>query len=564
MKTFFKISIIVLFACVSSFTQVTKNKIALVMSDESNRVSAINQKKITDQVTTWELLLMKNNIDYEVFSQDEIINADPENFDFLIVATDLTFSEEQWDALKSFASVSGGIYFSSKITVDDKDIKLNFVQCIKQLTGLAISEYKNSKKLSARQVFTGSNRLTKDINDGESILLSLSDELYLSDEGNSNSYHIGYLDNPESNVSASSIVYGYHENFKYVWTGFDITQIIGGVTDLILFGRFFNNCVDWFYENNFTQAGKTSGISKYQLSFSPVINGRIDQTEKILSVLSDSKITADFLVTETAVDDSVLLSNFIGYGNFGLLIPDLNSSIENLSVLLNTLEKNTGKKVDYISTYSVKNVIAYSEQLIESGINSVFISEGETRFTPYFLEESRNLLIIPESYWLDVSEGQLNNILNKAGSVSGSYHDGFMNLPMNLDLCDESTIKNLRKYLSELFQQNSGKSHSILSTNISLVNEWYRLKNDVNVKIISESNSEINIELINKNDSGVDDVFFLISTKSLTSEPMLYEGNRVSNLNFEYNKLKQELRIFVDHLDAYETRRIRVSLNENL
>lgn len=539
------------------------DKVAVIMQNEDSFTGTKNERLILEQITAWELMLMDSKIGYDVITPDDIDVSLSENYSALIIATNIVIDKDQWFSLKEYSENSGRIIFSGTISVNEDEYIISYNEVVNQLTGLTISQFSSKELKSVKQIFTGVNQHTSGISYKSSLLLTLSENIYCTDITGSSGETIGYLDWSSATVPAqTSLLYGIRGNMKYIWCGFNINNIIGGNSDKELFNQFIKNSSGWLSGRTYTQIGN-SQLDKFSFIVSPIINGRIDQTEKLKALIDEFQLHPFFLISETAVYDSALLIELKSLGEFGLKINDPDKSISNLGELVQSLKKITKKQIEYVSINDINSVIKYRQEILSEGIKIIFLSGYNESSIPFFIDDDKELLIIPETYLYKNNPDNLRSLPLLVEAVYEQYNETLINLSLDLDLCSVEDDKRIKNFLSGTFRK-SLKTNFYTNIDLNRIYEWYRLREGIKLTATLNVNGRSEIELVNKNDVQVDNLFFIITSGKMTKEPFLYEENRISDLHFEFKKNKNELKIYVKELMPYQTKRIRIELNESL
>ena len=565
MRINYIIIVAILFAGKLIFPQADANKAALLMQDENYFAGTKDEKKIIEQITAWELLFLDNKIGYDVITPDDIDVSLNEKYSAMIIATDIILEMDQFNSLKEYSENRGRIFISGTISVDDDGKIISNNEVILKLTGINISRLNSNELKNVKQIFTGTNQLTSEINYKSCLLLSTSQEFYYTNVSGSTSKAIGYidLDGKQVEQAKTSIVYGYNINTKFIWCGFDMTDLIGGESEKQLFAKFVLNSLNWLNGITYSQIRNTK-LSRIPFLFSPILNGRIDQTDKVIRLISDFNLKPYFLITESAVNDSALLNEFSDLGEFGLKIDDMNKTTADLNRLINTLEKNVSRKIKYISASDINRVIKYREELVNAGINVVFLYSNSETYIPFFIDNMKELLIIPETYFYKINQNEISSLQVLAEAVNDQYNESVINIGFDPVLCESEDEKKLRRFLSDLFDRSNPRQTIHTGYDLNSLYNWFQVKDELTSNVRLDRNGNLELELGNRNDIKVEDLFFILTTDELKTEPVLYENNQISTLNFTFDKNKKELKIFIEELKSYETKRIRIVLNSNL
>lgn len=544
-----------------------KEKVALLMSEEDSFISTEFEEQILEQITAWEIMLMNNNINYEVITVDQLDHLHSGKFDCLIIATNLFLEEDEWTSLQEYAIEFGKLFISASIQINTGNNYLTNRDAIQKLTGLSNISLVTNSNQNFSQVLNGMNQFTQDIEPGKRILLSGDQEVYSLVHSSSSKNALGYLElNSQSTGiierQQSALYYGSHEKSKFIWFGFNYNHIIGGEEDRKAFVKLILNSIDWLKGKQYTAIGQWPDQKKSAFVFSPLINGRIDLTEKLLSVLEDYKLTADFLITENAVKDPALLQELSPYGNFGLYLTNPNEDKKKIINLISALKNITSKEIEYIGTNNILPIVEMKKELIESGIKIVVLDSYQKTRVPFFLDAEKKLLIVPATYTRMSDKIIVPSLLSDLGSYDNIYLDGINHWILDADFCEDKTESEIRNYLSNLANWEEHFNQSNYATTSIDIYEWILKRDKISIRVKKTDADNYEIEVKNKNNTPVENLVIFISDKIIKNEPTLYEYNKISSLNYEYDKFENKLKILIELLKSYESRRIKISLNE--
>ncbi len=367
---------------------VSQPRIAILYSELTEKIDYSNSNKIIDVITAWELFLMQGNIPYAVIYDDDLESGIEDDFDILILPSVKYISDNQFEELQKFLG-NGGSIISSGSKLFFRQNGLNEYQNLESLFGLSNLEAIPSDNISFLHSIIP-NHLNQFKLDGEVVLqIANKNQALFCDVIKNNTSAYGYIfNNKEANANKSSLIYGTVGTGRFLWTGFDINDVIGGSEDLWEFKRLILNSLNWMdkktdiYIENFTESLSSPVIVnlQYNNALEPEL---IDVLQKNnikpnLIVNSDQRVLKEII--DNFSSDEIILdlsqNNLLTPSAASVLIDNFNKEY---SVSLSTIivQKQFLKNIDLnlIQTAGINKVL-YIEQVpgIPKSINKDFLS----------------------------------------------------------------------------------------------------------------------------------------------------------------------------------------------
>lgn len=367
---------------------VSQPRIAILYSELTEKIDYSNSNKIIDVITAWELFLMQENIPYAVIYDDDLESGIEDDFDILILPSVKYISDNQFEELQKFLG-NGGSIISSGSKLFFRQNGLNEYQNLESLFGLSNLEATPSDNISFLHSIIP-NHLNQFKLDGEIVLqITNKNQALFCDVIKNNTSAYGYIfNNKEANANKSSLIYGTVGTGRFLWTGFDINDVIGGSEDLWEFKRLILNSLNWMdkktdiYIENFTESLSSPVIVnlQYNNALEPEL---IDVLQKNnikpnLIVNSDQRVLKE-IINNFSSDEIILdlsQNNLLTPSAASVLIDNFNKEY---SVSLSTIivQKQFLKNIDLnlIQTAGINKVL-YIEQVpgIPKSINKDFLS----------------------------------------------------------------------------------------------------------------------------------------------------------------------------------------------
>ena len=485
-------------------------RIAILYSELTNKFGRPNSAKVIDVITSWELFLMQDKIPYSVVYEDDLESGIEDDFDILILPSVEIISDAEIEKLKEFLTVGKSIICSgSKLFT--KENSLNKYQNLESLFGINNIGSVSSEKLSYLHSLIPNN-LNQFKLDGELILQVSNKNQALVAGPSENQYSTsGYIfDNNNLASKKSSIIYGMVGNGKFLWTGFDLPDVIGGNEDLDAFKNLIISSINWMgsdpdiYIDAFCDSISSPVLVTIQY------NNALES--ELIDILHNNNIRPNLIVSPEQKISQEFLSKF----SSDEIIIDL-SQIRNLT-------SNTVNEL--VDIFNRDNEIILSSMLVEKqfidsadlslmqgvSINKILFNAQIPGLPEFAIND---LLVIP---FVKSSE-----IFNCRSVVN------FLNYNPKIN-CEENTEDELLKAINLIKLQ---KNNFISLTSLK---RWWSVRKRVTAEIKNVSDNEIEIWLSNNNSVSISDLnIFLnysgrIDKKSLTiSQNSSLLGHKFSN-----------------------------------
>ncbi len=465
-------------------------KIAILYSELTEKADNSNSNKVIDAITAWELFLMQDKIPYAVIYDDDLESGIDDDFDILILPSINFISNEQMEELQNFLA-SGKSIISTGSKLFYQENILDEYQNLETLFGLSNIKSMNSDNLSFSHSLIPNNINQFRMYDDLILQITNKNQVLLCEEVNNNKL-CGYIFNDNNfNSDKSSIIFGTVGAGRFLWTGFDLTAVIGGNSDFNTFKQLISDAITWMdnqsdvYIANFNEALSSPVVVTLQY------NNALEL--ELIDVLQKNNIRPNLIVTPDQKVSKEMLSKFSndeiilelsGDNTQNELIENFNRDYE-LSLSSILVDKNILGNYDFNSLQS-------------AGINKILYREQAPGLPKYLNKE---MLLIP--YATSENIPSSNDVVN------------FLNYNPKIN-CDVNTEDELLEKINQI------KSKQSNFTSLTDLENWWKLKERISFEIKYISENEVEIWLTNKNSISISDlnVFFnsveKIDRKSLT------------------------------------------------
>ncbi|MEO8232995.1 MAG: hypothetical protein ABI638_11980 [Ignavibacteriota bacterium] len=529
--------IVIVFAGLSFSQAVNANqlRIAVLYSGLSEKLNDANSTKIIDTITTWELFLMQNKITYKVIYDDEIESGIVDDFDILILPSVNFISNDEFIELQNFLAKGKSIIsLGSKLFFANHDH--NDFQNLQTLFGVTNIESAKSPSISFQHSIIPNYLNQFKLDDDLVLQISNRNQALQSDNYEMNSYPYGYiLDENDLNSKKSSILYGSVGNGKYLWTGFDPTDIIGGEDDLSTYKNLITNSLNWMdnkpdvYLQNFIDS--LSSPIVFAIKYNNALG------LELIDVLQKNNTKPILLVTPSQEVNKEILNRFEEDEIVFDLSENSNLTSNELIELVNKF--NTENKIELQSILVNKEFLNKSDlnSLKENGIDKIlFISPIFS--LPIIVDDDIMLIPFSKNYNNQKSEN-VTNIL---------YYNPKIDCEKNLE---DELLTNI----------NQLKSNRYNFASLNSIKKWWEIRERISAEVKSISENEIEIILNNKNSDEINNLkIFLNCNKNIYEKSLTISFNN-SMLNYQFDNIADVLEISLNNIGAKSVNKIKVNFN---
>lgn len=533
-----KIFLIVIVFAGLSFTQtvqINNPKIAVLYSGLSEKLNVSNSTKVIDTITAWELFLMQNKIPYKVIYDKDIESGIDGDIDILILPSVNLISNDEFIELQNFLADGKSIISSgSKLFFANND--RNDFQNLETLFDLANIESIKSPSISFQHLIVPNFINQFKLYDDLVLQISNQNQALQSENYEVNSYPYGFiLDENDLNSKKSSILYGSVGNGKYLWTGFDLTDIIGGEDDLTAYKNLITNTLNWMdnkpdvYFQNFIDSLSSPIVFAIQYNNSLEL--------ELIEVLKKNNTQPILFVTSAQEIKKEILNRF-----------------EEDEIVFDLSEKSnltSNKLIELINKFNAENKIKLqsifvSKEFLNKGDFSSFKENGIDKilFTsqifslPKFIENE--ILLIPFS--------KNNSNHNSENVINVFYYNPKID-------CE----KNLSNEL--LININQIKSNKYNFVSLNSLKKWWKIRERISAEVKSISENEIEIVLNNKSSNEINDLkVFLNYIKSVYGKSLTVSFDN-SILNYQFDDIAEVFEITLNNIQANSVNKIKVNFN---
>ena len=507
-------------------------KIAILYSGLTEKYNNANSVSVIEVITTWELFLMQDKIPYKVIYDEDLESGIDDKFDILILPSVNVISNDEKEELRKFLAVGKSIICSgSKLLFQENNF--NEYQNLKTLFGLSNVESVSSESICYLHSIVP-NHLNQFSLESKSILqISTKSQPLFVDVIENQISACGYLFS-ENNFDSkkSSIIYGMVGNGKFLWTGFDLPDVIGGQADLKAFKSLILNSISWMdnkpdtYITNFSDSLSSPVIMTLQY------NNALES--ELIDVLQKNNINPHLIISPNQIVSKEMLSKFSG----DAIILDLSQN--------NTLTSNNVKELtdNFNRDYEVSlTSILIAKQFLDSidlnsiqsiGIDKILYNERVPGL-PKFV--NNDLLIIP---------------FVKSDAIPGSGDAvNFLNYNPKIN-CEVNPEGELLEKINQI------KSQQYNFTSLASLKKWWRVREKITSEIKNISDSEIELWVSNKSSVAVSNLNVFLNYVGIIDRKTLTISLNNSLLDYSIDNNSDAIVITLENIRPISVNKIKI------
>ncbi len=518
----------------SNPNNVDYSKIAILYSGLSEKFNDANSTKIIDTITAWELFLMQQKISYKVIYDEDIESGINDDFDILILPSVNFISNDELVELKNFLADGNSIICSGSKLLFANQPRDDF-QNLETLFGLNNIEPVASDLLSFQHSIIPNYLNQFSLDDDLVMQISNRNNALQSDNYEIISYPYGYiLEKNESDINSSSILFGSTGTGKFLWTGFDLTDIIGGEDDLLLFKKLITNSISWMDKNPDVYIQNFNDDLSFPVVFGIQNNNALD--EKLIDALKINNAKPGLFVTPEQSIKNELLERF----KEDEIVLDLSDYTDlkpnKLAELINNF--NTENKIR-LSSILVSNELLNKNDLYifkENGIDKILFT-SQVFGLPQL--NKNNILLIPFT--------KIDNHFSEE-TINCLYYNP--RISCEKDLEDELLI-----------EVNKLKFNKCNFISLNSLKEYWKIKEQISAEVKSFSKENIEIIINNRSSVKIGGLkVFVNNNKSINKKSFTVTCNN-SILKYKFDDAAEVFEIPLKNIQANSKNTIKINFN---
>jgi hypothetical protein len=449
-------------------------------------------------IQAWELFLLDRKIAYSVFTDDELDNFDFEDMDILILPGVEYLSDDAVTNLKEFINSGKSVFIFGNIGTYKTTARKRLNNVCEDLIGLDPIELTSSTLSNPSIEIFSNNPFTYGFDSQDYNLPSGQEVFYI--QKNSETTSLGNYGNEYSNGQlTSAISYGTVGSSRFVWMGFQISQIEDKIKPNSNFESLILNSLNFLC--NKPLASINNFPASYQHAF--IFINEVKDANRVIKKIKEYELSNNVMFDNFFTPEALEFNS----------ISDL-SDLGNMNLVYNPLDylNNSNEEIDKIFQ-TAKTKIEKSNNKYDFGVYDVspfesYLSTDPVKFDGYSFRIYDNSKIISANRVKLFSFKKLDNTPDAFAKIFSDEPVLVYSLINDFDQSSELADDQLKKLQIYLMQNN------YWVTTFEELLDWYNSKNNISV---THEYSENNVELRIKNNNPT-------STNSLSLNLILPAG----------------------------------------
>lgn len=384
MKTSLKIFLIILVQANFILPQST-GRIALLLPSELKEPDTAIYNTMIDDITSFELFLIQNKLNYNVIYTDDLNEYEIGKFEVIVLPSSFDFHQEDFELLKQMLSKGTGLISIGKFNVIEDNQKTNLY---KKLFDMEFQEGNGFSLPAITQSFHS------DINhfipfESFGLLLSNKDENIFYKTDYIKSFSFGCLNGQHEYTTS---FFGFSDSGRFTHFGFPFSKLLSEKSQVKKFEKLLLKTIHWLKKDSGIWLSGSDSSKKQFLVVIDLSKGLIN-SEKIINKLKEE----NYPVLVVSEDISKLKKSFQIYQNnifYGIKIKSAFNADSILQMLKNSsfkpkfllLDENCFDERDIkkLSFEGIENILVKNrcEEKIYSLYNILVTSYEDFSLTP--------------------------------------------------------------------------------------------------------------------------------------------------------------------------------------
>ncbi len=565
-----------------------KTEVALLYSGFTEQILPEGSTWISDIITTWENFLSSHHIKYDIISDMEIEVGVLSKYKLLVAPGAKAISDREKVQIRKFLKNGGNIFATTGIATFSPDGKWDGWNFFTEVFGMKFTKEIDPEEGTKRiHTIRGNLPITAGVPTGYTLNIATWDRPIYAEVLEPRTIQASYwydfrherglvLENIQK---SAGIAFGHYGKGRFVWYGFELNSVIGDQEDYIYFDRLFYSSISWLLHLPTVQFIDWPSPYKAAAIFVPTI---VDEPRnfKNLSVLSEFNDITSTVFTD--VENVSLLKSQLRkiaqIRDIGLILDlgylesfdDTTNSMYTLDDQRQIISDAKAEADSILGVNITKLMPLYGffnnntlQAMSENGMDVVFADSLTDRLVPkteiyggkkilVLSNTSRDDYVILREFHLNQPEFQEYTYYEDIDRIffTGGLYVLKVHTDGQLRAENIAVLKKVLKYLRE---------KDIWVTSIDELKNWWFRKRGIEIRQEVRSKRRLAVEISNPTD--YDMINFTV--KIFINKPV-YDVKLSSDIintkidEYKYDEKTQILYIYVDKLEAHDTRSLLV------
>jgi hypothetical protein len=556
------------------FGQSKSSGIAIISTFKSDSSLNLRDGYILDQLTAWELFLIKNKISYNVLTEKDLDAEELlEDYSCLIVPVSKSLSKFEFDNLKKYLTGGGSVLASSEIGVMDEKFQAEGWFKLDEIFGVSVLRKVPKEQMTIAHSINVNSPISAEENDPSTIMISAVDEPLEVVVNSASVQPLGYfLNSTESDDKKSTMmVYGKNGSGRFVWFGFDFTSILGNKSQVEKFHSIVSQSLNWL--NSYGSAR----VDLWPGGFNSAAALVFDFTQPSRNISSFQKLVKDEKVKSNFILNELILEKFISENfdnnyepvfSFGKEYFSEADNWEKTDSLLkekfDSFSDKTGIEIRSTVLPTSKLESYHFARLSDLGLETFLSNLADKNIFPEFYETNKALTFLHPSGFENFGftgkskKAKTNEIvehlITKFETVSSG--SGLFILD-DRNLCKKCGVE-LNEVYGNFISYLKNKNSWIAS--FTEIRNWWSFKNNSTVTLREESKNSIQVTVNNKSKYDVRDVVVRVDHKYFQNKNNLSIKESGKDVEYSVDEVTGELKILLPELKSKSAAKINISI----
>lgn len=562
-KNIFSLLIIILTAAVINIYG--SGKIALHYSNLTVNSGIVEADWYAEQVTTFELFLIQNKINFEVIYDNKLNKSGLKEFSILILPYSIAMTEEQVLAVEEFLSGGNSVlaFKNSGTKIENGSTTLP-----EKYFGINIIGKVPNENIHKYHTLLGSNPFSAGIPSGFRFSASTFSNLpFIAKVNSPSTKALGYwyinkslMEGLPKEELTTGFTFGSYNLGKFTWCGFDHNNLGSGEDQKLIYNKLFSNIINWLNNKPALWINDWPMEKSSAVVISCDVEDKFVNMNNALTIFEEEAVEGQFFILTNVMDEETVL-RMAKNGDLGIHGDNhdifqwqpFEKQLERLSKTKKMIEGVTGRKI--ISFRPPET--AYDENtfkvLHQLGYEILSTDIKRDRAVPYFSD--KKMFIVPNTGHDDFdvfirlklkdAKAQADRYLadfrrvnEEGGLYTLNYHTQMQCLPEYVEV--------LRTCIREFKTSNSW------ITTHNKIRDWWLLKENVKASGPVEEKNGLTFELKNNNNSEVEDLVLTLAGTVKPVQSLMSTTDGAGNVKYSFDPVSGNATIVIKKIAPFQ------------
>ncbi len=568
-----------------------KPTIAILYSKYTENMLPEGSTWESDNINTWKKFLSSAKYNYDVIADSTIELGLQYKYKLIILPGSKSLSDKEIMELKKYINSGGSIFATSGTATYSSDGKWRGWDFFSEVFGLKFTKEISRDELTKIHTLRGGLPITANIPAGYPLRVATWDRPMSVEVLDPRTIQASFWYNyrlqeglsREQIKKSAGIVYGTYGAGRFVWMGFEINSVIGVQEDYIFFDRLFNNSMNWLTYQPIAFVKDWPSSYSAAAVISPELSKDVTDVNNLLPILRNEKVPATFFVDPSVADNNKnLVKSLAAYGDIASLVDigyltSVNDTVNTLNDYNTQFDKLTSakKELESITNSSVIGCMPYYglydqntvQALIRAGYKYVFTDSLTDRSVPKTIIRGDSLIVgmtktarddyevirdfglTDPNFQFYTYQEDVDRVLFEGGLYIFKMHPEYQCKPANVGV--------VKKVIADMKKKN------YWITTASEIENWWARRNYVEVRVTRRGDTRVVLVVSNPGSQMVNGLVVQLDMNQAASDiKMTSEIIGTKLAKFDYDKQKHVLYIYINNLEAGESRTYYLDYNK--